>query len=218
MHLARTASALTAVVLSAVLWVPSLAAANISTEPRLEDPLTGVLTLIIINFGTDLFLIAAAVYGAFYFTRGRMGDTAGDMQALVASVVLAGAVVAVAGGVIDFALLYERADDHYVLKAFSLPSVLVAAALIYATVAVSLRLVVRARVTVSLAAAAFIAPLSPIGWFMMSLATGSYVAFWLILFMASSWALAAVALMLLHYIQTRSSSGDLDRACEGGTP
>lgn len=216
MHCARLVSALTIIGFLAALFVPSFAAANINTEPRLEDPFTGVLKLIVINFATDLLLVAAAVYGALYFTHGKAGDTATDPMTLVALAILAGGAVAVTGGVIDFALLYERADDHYVLKAFSLATVLVAAALIYAAVAGSLHLIVRIRSTVALVAAAFIAPLSPIAWFIMSSATGTVVTAWIILFMVSL-NLAVVILALLHRLQKRVASGELDRSYEGGT-
>lgn len=217
MHCARLVSALIITGLLAVLSVPSFAAANINTEPRLDDPFTGVLTLIVINFGTDLLLVAVAVYGASYFTHGKTGNTAADAGTLTALVILAGGAVAIIGGVIDFALLYERVDDHYALKAFSLDAVLMATALIYGAVAASLRVIVRIRSTISLAAAAFIAPLSPIAWFIMSLTTGAAVMFWVMLFITVSWIFAIVTLLLLHRFQKRAASGEFDRAYEGGT-
>ncbi len=119
MRFVREAVALALVAAAAFMSVPSSVSANMSTEPTLEDPFTGVLTLILINFSTDLFLVAAAVYGAMSIAKQRVGDIPQDPWAFVGSVVVAAAVVAVAGGFIDFALLYERVEDHYILKDFS---------------------------------------------------------------------------------------------------
>ena len=218
MRFVREAVALALVAAAAIMSVPSSVSANMSTEPTLDDPFTGVLTLILINFSTDLFLVAAAVYGAMSIAKQRVGDISQDPWVFVGSVFVAAAVVAVAGGFIDFALLYERDGDHYILKDFSVAAVTMAAVLIFASIAVALRLVVGTRMTVSLAAAAAIAPLSPLAWFVTSTLSAQSVAIWLLMVLAVTSAFSAVLLHLLHRLHGAVFSGALDQAYEGCAP
>ncbi|MDQ1372331.1 MAG: hypothetical protein QG582_1247 [Candidatus Thermoplasmatota archaeon] len=218
MRFVREAVALALVAAAAIMSVPSSVSANMSTEPTLEDPFTGILTLILINFSTDLFLVSAAVYGATSIAKQRVGDISQDPWAFVASVFVAAAVVAVAGGFIDFALLYERVEDHYILKDFSVAAIAVAAALIFASIAAALRLVVGTRLTVSLAAAAAIAPLSPLAWFVTSAVSASFVIIWPLMGLAITSAFSAALLLLLHRLHGLTFSGALDQAYEGCAP
>lgn len=217
MDLARKASALFFMAFSAILFVPSVVSANMSVEPRLEDPFTGIATLIAMNFGWDLFLIALAVYVAMRLRDGRIGDAPLDPGTFVGLMVLAGAAVAVAGGFIDFAFLYERVDDHYALRDFSRELYVYAALLIFATIVASLLLIVRIDWRVAVAAGAAIAPLSPLAWGLMSLMSDWYVAFPLYVAVATSAALDVGLLVLLHDFRSRAHSGELHRAYEGGT-
>ena len=217
MDLARKASALFFIAFSALLFVPSAVSANISIEPRLEDPFTGIVTLISINFGSDLFLVSLAVYVAMRLRNGRIGDVPVDSGMFIGLVVLAGTVVAVAGGFIDFAFLYERVDDHYALRDFSAEMYVYAALLIFATIAASLLLLVRVDWRIAVAAGAAIAPLSPLAWGSMSLMAGTYYVLPILIATILSAILDVVLVVLLHGFHARASSGELYRAYEGGT-
>lgn len=212
----RKASWLALAVLSTVVIVPSTVAANVSIEPRLEDPVTGIMTLIVTNFGTDLMLISLAVYFAFSALKNRVGDISEDPGIFVASTVAASALVAVAGGVIDFAFLYEEADGHYVLKDLSARVMLPAAILIFATIAVSLCGVVRIHPAVSVLVAAPVAAVSPIGWWFMDTARAWGPGLCGIFFMVLAAAVALVVLLGLHSLHRRLSSRGTERAYEGG--
>ena len=218
MRFVRVAAALALVVAAVIMSVPSSASANLSTESILQDPFTGILTLILINFSTDLFLVAAAVYGALSIAKQRVGGIPQNRWAFVGSVVVAAAVVAVAGGFIDFALLYERAGDHYTLDDFSAVAVAKAAMLIFASIAGALRLFVGTHLTVSRAAAAAIAPRSPLAWFVTSMLSASFVVIWLFMVLAVTSALSVALLHLLHRLHGADFSGALDQAYEGCAP
>ena len=218
MDLARKASALFFIAFSALLFVPSAVSANISIEPRLEDPFTGIVTLISINFGSDLFLVSLAVYVAMRLRNGRVGDVPSDTGMFIGLVVLAAVVVAVAGGFIDFALLYERVDDHYALRDFSAEMYFYAAVLIFATIAASLLLLVRVDWKIAVAAGAAIAPLSPLAWGSMSLMAGTYFVLPLLITITLSAILDTLLIVLLHGFHARASSGELYRAYEGMGP
>lgn len=218
MGFARKASALFFMAFSALLFVPSAVSANMSVEPRLEDPFTGIVTLIAMNFGWDLSLIALAVYVAMRLRNGRIGDVPCDSGTFIGLLVLAGVAVAVAGGLIDFAFLYERVDDHYVLRDFSRDLYIYAALLIFATIAASLFLIVRVDWKIAVAAGAAIAPLSPLAWGIMSLMSDWYFAPPFYFAMMVSAVLAVVLLALLHSFHARACSGELYRAYEGGGP
>lgn len=218
MLLARMASVLSAAALFATVLVPSTVAANISVEPRLEDPLTGIVTLILLNFGQDLFLVALAVYAALWFTRAKVGAVRSDPGAFIGSVIAAATAVVLTGAVIDFVFLYDRVDGHYLLKDFSIGVLVLPALLIFATIAASLQTVVHTDWKVSLAAAGAIAPLSPLGWWTVSLLSGSYFIMPALILLAWSWSLAVVFLVLLRRLHMRVFSGEIDRAYEGCTP
>jgi hypothetical protein len=201
-----------------ILALAGNVSANIVVEPRLEDPVSGILTLIAVNFSTDLFLITAAVYAAFALKKRGLGDVSNDPGVFVGMVVLAAALVAVAGGVIDFAFLYEKVEDHYLLRNFSVGIVLAAAALIFVTIAAFLRAIVGIRSTISLAAAAVIAPMSPFGWWAMSLLVHSpFPGVGAVVILVAS-SLAFVILFGLHRLHVRVFSGAFDKAYEGGEP
>ncbi|MEW5748818.1 MAG: hypothetical protein AB1793_08575 [Candidatus Thermoplasmatota archaeon] len=218
MELARKGSALFLMALSALMLVPSAVSANISIEPRLEDPFTGIVTLIAMNFGWDLFLMALAVYVAMRLRDGRIGDAPLDPGTFVGLIVLAGAAVAVAGGFIDFAFLYERAEDHYTLREFSIEMYSFAALLIFATIVAALLLIVRVDWKVAVAAGAAIAPLSPLAWGLMSLMSGTHVVLPFYVAIILSAAFVVALLVLLHGFRSRVSSGELYMAYEGAGP
>lgn len=202
--------------ISVVLLVPSIVAANISIEPRLEDPASGIGILIITNFGTDLLLVALGVYVAFSVLKKRLGNVSDDPGRFIASVVVASTLVAIAGGVIDFVFLYERIHDHYELRALSLAVVFPAAVLIFVTIAASLYVFVGIRLRVSGTIALAIAPLSPICWWFMNLSMGWTTVTCPVLAIVVTTACALVLVMMLYSNHRRVFSGDADRAHEGG--
>jgi len=201
-----------------VLALAGNVSANIRVEPRLEDPVSGILILIAVNFSTDLLLITAAVYAAFALKKRGLGDISNDPWVFVGTVVLAAALVAAAGGVIDFAFLYENVDDHYLLRDFSIGIVLVAATLIFVTIAAFLHAIVGIRSIISLAAAAVIAPMSPFGWWAMSLLVHSpFPGVGAVVILVAS-SLAIILLFVLSRLHVRVFSGAFDKAYEGGEP
>ncbi|HIH01889.1 TPA: hypothetical protein HA259_07455 [Thermoplasmata archaeon] len=207
---------MTLTLLCAAAFSPSLASANIRIEPRLEDPISGVIILIVTNFPIDLFLISAAMYVALFATGRRIGDIEEDSYSFVVSVLVASAVVAVAGGFIDFIFLYERLEDHYALKDLTAWVVLPATLFIFASIAILVYAFVGVRAEVSLATGAAIAPVSTVAWYFNNLALGSPVhqVCGAILIVASG-ALAFVLLSLLRTRHDRLMAGDLDKTYEG---
>lgn len=203
------------VVVSAAMLVPRTASANITIEDRLEDPFTGILTLIGANLTVDLLLISLAVYFAFLLTRKRLGDIAHDPKWFVVLVALASVAVAVAGGVIDFVFLYERVDDHYELRGLSAETVIPATAMILASIAVLLHLFVRIRPVICLAIGTAVALLSPAGWFLVDILVSRAPTLWYIIWAAITGCLALGVLVTLHSAHRRVYSGEDDRAYEG---
>lgn len=216
-HIVKGA-AIAFVVLTAFVLVPSLVSANITIEPRLEDPFSGILVLAVVNFPVDLLLVSAAVYIALWVLGRRAGDIRDDAGDFVLSVIVASAVVAVAGAFLDFAFLYEGVDGHYGLRDLSVGVVLPATLLIFATIAVSLSVIVRLRVVVSTAAGASIALLSPIGWWFTAMTLSSFLVICLTVMILASAAFALIFLMSMRRLHVRIHAGEADRAYEGGSP
>ena len=202
--------------LLAVSFLPSQASANISTEPRLDDPISGVVILIVTNLPIDLFLISAAMYVALVAMGRRIGGIEEDSYDFVVSVLVASAAVAVAGGFIDFAFLYERVEDHYALKDLTTWVVLPATLFIFTTIALFVYAFVGVRAEVSVAVGAVLAPVSAFAWYFNNLALGSPLhqvcgAMVIVL----SGVLAFALLVLLRTMHDRLMTGDLDKA-QGG--
>ena len=214
--LPRRSLALMLVLLCAVSFLPSQVSANIRIEPRLEDPVSGIIILVVTNFPIDLFLVAAAMYVALFALGRRIGDIEEDSYDFVVSVLIVSAVVAVAGGFIDFIFLYERVEDHYALKELTTWVALPAMLFIFASIALLVFVFVRVRAEVSIAIGAAIAPVSTVAWYFNSLALGSplHQMCSAILIVASG-ALAFVLLGLLRTVHSRLMMGDLGKANEG---
>ncbi len=215
---ARTALVAASVLFAVALFVPDLVAANLRVEPVLEDPLTGILILISVNFPTNLFLISLSIYIAFYWMGRRLGDIADDPHDLLASIVIASILVSVAGGVIDFMFLYDRVEDRYLLQDYSAALFLPAAALIFAAIALLLFAIVNIRVTVSLVLAAAIASLSPISWWFTSWFLGSWFSVCLMLQIVLAATLSLFVLGMLHVRHVSVFSGAEEKTYEGGEP
>jgi hypothetical protein len=218
MRLMRMASVLSAAAFMVAAFVPSTVVANINVEPRLEDPLTGIVTLFFLNFGTDLLLVGLAVYVALWLARRRIGAIPSEPGNFVVSVLAAATAVAVTGAVIDFVFLYDRVEDHYLLKDFSAGILVLPAVLIFATIAASLQAVVRTDWRTSLVAAAAIAPLSPLAWWFLSSMAGSVIVLFVLVAMALSGLFSVLLLVFLHGLHVRVFSGEMDRVYEGCAP
>ena len=213
--LSRRTAALMLALLFAVSFLPTEVSANISIEPRLEDPVSGVIILIVTNFPIDLFLISGAVYVALFALGRRIGDIEEDSYDFVVSVLIASAAVAVAGGVIDFAFLYERVDDHYALRDFTVGVILPAVMLIFASIALLLYAFSGVRAVVSLAIGAAIAPISAIAWYFNNLALGSIFITCGIAGIVLSAVLAFAFLTQVRVVHERVMRSGLDKAHEG---
>lgn len=218
MRFAREAAAFALVMFSTILLIPHMVSANIHVEPRLEDPISGILALTCINFTADLFLIALAVSVAFRVKGKRMGDIPQGSSDFVLSIFETATAVAVAGGVIDFFFLYERVEDHYALRSLSAEIVIPAATLIFVTILASLYAFVRIRPGICMVAGAAIAPLSPIGWYITAYLFASPFLFSAVAWTAVSGVLAIVLVLNLRSFHGRVISGEKDRAYEGGRP
>jgi hypothetical protein len=216
-HILKRA-AIAFIVLSAFVLVPMSVSANITIEPRLEDPFSGILVLAVVNFPVDLLLVSVAVYVALWALGRRAGDISDDAGDFVLSVIVAAAVVAISGAVLDFAFLYEGVDGHYGLRDLSVGVVLPATLLIFATIALSLSAIVRLRVVVSTAAGAAIALLSPVGWWFTAMALSSFLVICLTILILVSAAFALIFLTFTHRLHVRIHAGEADRAYEGGNP
>lgn len=213
--LPRRTIALMLALLCAVCFLPSQASANISIEPRLEDPISGVVILIVTNFPIDLFLVSAAVYVALFSLGRRIGDIGEDSYGFVVSVLTASAAVAVVGGFIDFVFLYERVDDHYALRDLTALVVLPATALIFVSIALLVYAFVGVRADVCLAIGAVIAPISALAWYFNNLALGSVFVICGAVGIVLSAVLAFALLAQMRTVHERLVRGDLDEANEG---
>lgn len=207
----------TFVLLSVAVFVPSMVAANIRIEPRLEDPVTGVVTLIATNFPLDLLLVSSAVYGSLVVLGKGVGELAEDSRDFIAAVVVASIAIAITGGFIDFVFLYERVDDHYLLRDLTLGVILPAAVLVFATIAIFLYAFVSVRPSASLAIAAVVGPISPVGWWFGGQVLGRAALCGVIVIVLLS-VLALVVLVLLRLVHGVTFSEDGKEAYEGGRP
>ena len=197
------------------LIVPSIVAGNIRVEPRLEDPVTGIMILIVTNFPIDLLLISVAVSGALAVTGRGLGKVSEDAHEFVLLVIIAAALVAVAGGVIDFAFLYERSEDHYILKDLTAGVLLPAIGTIFATIAIFVYAVIGIRPAVSLTMAACLAPLSAVSWWFSNRALGFSTLLCSTLVVVLSAVFAFGVLAFLSRLHRRQFSGEGDKAYEG---
>ena len=214
----RSAPVVAFVLLAFALFVPNLVAANLRVEPVLEDPLTGILILISVNFPTNLFLISLSIYIAFCLMGRKLGDIAEDPHDLLASTVVASILVSIAGGVIDFMFLYERAEDRYLLQDFSAALLLPAVVLIFVTIALFLFAIVNVRATVVLVLAAAIASLSPVSWWFTSWFLGSWYSVCLLFQIVLVAALSLFVLRMLYVRHVLVFSGAAEKTYECGEP
>jgi hypothetical protein len=208
----RRTVALMLALICAVCFLPSQVSANISIEPRLEDPVSGVIILIVTNFPIDLFLVSAAVYVALFAIGRRIGDIGDDSSDFVVSVLIASAVVAVAGGFIDFIFLYERVEDHYALRDLTAWIILPAAAFIFVSIALFVYAFVGVRPDVSLVIGAVLAPVSALAWYFNSLAAGSVFIICGTVGIVLSAVSAFALLNQMRTVHERLVRGDLDKA------
>lgn len=197
------------------LFVPAIVAGNIRVEPRLEDPATGILILIVTNFPIDLLLISVAVYGALAVTGRGLGKVSEDAHEFVLLVIVAAALIAVAGGIIDFVFLYERSEDHYILRDLTAWILLPAAGTIFATIAVFAYSVIGIRPVVSLVIAACLAPLSAVSWWFNNRALGFSSSLCSALVVVLSAVFAFGVLVFLARLHREQFSGEGDKAFEG---
>jgi hypothetical protein len=201
--------------LNAAVLVPSLASANIRVEPRLEDPISGIIILIVTNFPIDLLLIAAAMLVVLVVMGRKTGDMVENSYDFVISVMMASAFVAIAGGVVDFVVLYERVEDHYLLKDLTASVILPAVGLILVTIALFVHAFVGVRLDVSFVMGGVIAPISAVGWWLNSLALGSTMYMCSAIAIGTCAVFAFVLLGQLRRIHERALSGERDKAYEG---
>jgi hypothetical protein len=143
-----------------------------SMQPDFATWQEGIAALILINLPIDILLLGSLTL-VFCFALGAssMGRISRNGVLFAASIVAAGAAVAVVGGAIDFYALYSFQDVHGVYSPGwyrnDLPLYYIGFFLILASIWLSAALIPRLNILVSAVIAIIMATVSPVTWMML---------------------------------------------------
>jgi succinate dehydrogenase hydrophobic anchor subunit len=176
----------------------------VPTDLRVTSDASGIVYLFTVNLPIDMFVFALALALVCMAVGPRTGNTSSGLRSFMLAVIAACVLIALAGAVIDFYLLFERvpgtyANDMYDFR-LDLVRTTVACLLVFASVLLVSIFLVRTSWLAGLAIGAAVAVANLISWYALTLdySVPFEEAYWLSLMFLVALAVPMHMLIALH--------------------
>jgi hypothetical protein len=176
----------------------------VPTDLRVTSDASGIAYLFTVNLPVDMFVFALALALVFVAAGSRIGNIASGLRPFMLAVVAACVLIAAAGAVIDFYLLFERASGAYLdaMYDFRLDLVRTTAAclLVFASVLLVSVFLVRTSWLAGTVIGGAVAVANLVSWYALTLDYGVPLeeAYWLSLIFLVALAVPMHMLIALH--------------------
>lgn len=154
-----------------VLAMAGSASANPIISPPADTAIDGVLELFVSNLPIDILLFSVLLLLVLWKMNSPIKAAPKDSNMLIARVVIGGLVIAAIGALIDFYTFFTYYDSnvaeragYYLVYQMTMSRLVVAAAMVFASVCAVSLAIVRARLVPSLVVAGTIAVFNFLAW------------------------------------------------------